>query len=467
MDFSKIKTIYMIGIKGVGMTMLAEFLVHNGYEVAGSDNPDVFMTDAVLAKAGIQVNQNFSVDHLEKPYDLIVYSTAYNQDNNEELKLAIEKKLKIATYAEAMGTVFNSRHGVAVAGSHGKTTTTAWLGYVLKACGLEPNVMVGARVPQFMGAGLTGKSNYLIIEADEYQNKLQYFNPKMILLNNIDYDHPDFFTTEEDYKKVFKDFITKLPKSGILIANYDDKNIREIITDSTDKKIISYGLNNQEATYSASDIIWNNNKQYFKVKIKDDEGEADLGNFATELPGKHSILNALAVIAASIELGADLNLLRRGLEKFTGTARRLQTLGKFKGAIIVDDYAHHPTEIKATIEAAKQKWPGKILRIIFHPHTFSRTQALLDDFAKSFKKVEEIVVLPIYSSARETIGTITNIEVAEAIKNNLTAKQKVMTVNSLDEAEIYLRETATDQDVIILMGAGDVFRIGEKLLSNS
>jgi len=473
MDFSKVKTIYMIGIKGVGMTMLAEFLAHEGFSVSGSDTAETFMTDSVLAQAGIKVNQGFRVDHLVEDFDLIIYSTAYNEANNEELKLAIAKKIKLVTFAEALGAVFNLRHGIAVSGSHGKTTTTAWLGFVLEKTGLKPNVMVGAQVPQFNGAGLTGKSNYLVIEADEYQNKLQYFNPKLILLNNIDYDHPDFYPTEASYEQAFIDFIKRLPKSGILIANFDDKIVKRLAKENCQGKIISYGLENKDAMYSASEIVWSpasagmtDQKQYFKVSLKDDEGKSDLGTFATLLPGKHSVLNALAVIAASIELGAELHLIRRALEEFTGTARRLQTLGEFKGAILVDDYAHHPTEVQATMQAVKQKWPGKNIRVIFHPHTFSRTESLLEDFAKSFKKANEVVVLPIYSSAREKEGIINNEGVAAAIKNNLTDKQKIMTVNSLDEAENYLRETATDKDVIILMGAGDVFRVGEKLISN-
>jgi len=462
MDFSKIKTIYMIGIKGVGMTMLAEFLSHEGYEIKGSDTVETFMTDKVLAKAKIQVYEGFSEEHLADHYDLIIYSTAYNQENNIELKIALEKKLKVVTFAEAIGAIFNTHHGIAVCGSHGKTTTTAWLGFTLNKIGLEPNCLVGAEVPQFNGACITGKSNYLIIEADEYQNKLQYFNPKMVLLNNIDYDHPDFFATEEDYKKVFKDFISKLPKSGVLIANYDDENIREI-ANNTDKKIISYGIETK-AMYQAYDINWSNNKQYFKVKLKDEDNESDLGTFATLLPGKHSTYNALAVIAASIELGGELQLIRRAVEEFTGTARRLQILGEFKNALIIDDYAHHPTEIKASLEAAKQKWPEKNLRVVFHPHTFSRTESLLKDFGKSFVKANEVIVLPIYSSAREQTGTITNENVAQEIKENSSEQQKIITVKSLDEAENYLRETTTDKDLIILMGAGDVFRVGEKLI---
>ena len=443
----------MIGIKGVGMTMLAEFLAHNGYNVNGSDVADKFMTDEVLAKAGIDVLENFSANHIGSP-DLVIYSTAYSE-TNEEVKAAFDKKLKVISFAQALGDIFNTRQGIAVAGSHGKTTTTAWLGYVLKECGLEPNVMVGARVPQFNGASLTGSSNVLVIEADEYQNKLQYFNPKMILLNNIDYDHPDFFKNEADYEKVFADFIAKLPKSGILIANFEDKVVKKLSKECKGR-VISYGYKNSD--YIISNISFDGQKQYFKLQL---DG-SDVGDFAIQLNGKHNILNATAVIVSAIELGAELHLIRRALESFTGTARRLEIMGNFNGALIIDDYAHHPTEIKATLEAVKQKWPKKKIRVIFHPHTFSRTEALLADFAKSFKKADEVIVLDIYTSAREEKGNITGEDVFKAIQ---AEKKNVIYKPTLKEAENYLRESAVENDLILLMGAGDVFRIGEKLIA--
>jgi UDP-N-acetylmuramate--alanine ligase len=370
--------------------------------------------------------------------------------------------MRVATFAETLGAVFNTHHGIAVAGSHGKTTVTAWLGFVMKEIGMEPSVMVGAEVPQFNGAGLYGSSNYLVIEADEYQNKLQYFNPKMILLNNIDYDHPDFFKDEESYEKVFADFIGKLPKSGILVANFENKTILKI-SQTCQARVASYGFS-KKCDYQISETSWDGQRQYFNLKLKQDDGLAEIGNFSIQLNGEHNILNATAVIVACIELGADLNLLRRALDAFTGTARRLQILGSYQGALIVDDYAHHPTEIKASLAAATQKWPKKKIRVVFHPHTFSRTAALLDEFAVSFKKADEVIVLDIYQSARETSGTITSEQVAQLIKENLGDKKTVKHIATLEEAETYLRETAADNVLILLMGAGDVFRIGERLL---
>lgn len=456
----------MIGIKGVGMTMLAEFLAHEGFEVSGSDTTEVFMTDAILEKAGIKVFQGFNDEQVNLQADLVIYSSAYTETNNEELNLVLHKNMKVVQYAEALAAVFNSRFGVAVCGSHGKTTTSAWLGFVLRECGLEPNVMVGSGVPQFNGAGLVGKSNTLVIEADEYQNKLKYFNPKMILLNNIDYDHPDFFPDLAAYEQAFVEFIFKLPKSGTLIANYDDKTITRIAPAYCKGRIISYGKN-KDSDYIISNIAWDGQKQFFKLQLKDEDGMSDVGEFSILLNGEHNVHNAAAVIIAAIELNGDLHLIRKSLGEFTGTSRRMQKMGEYKGAIIIDDYAHHPTEIKATLAAAKEKWPKKNIRVVFHPHTFSRTAALLDDFAQSFKQADEVIILDIYSSAREQASGVDSATLVEKIKSFQADKKELRYIPGFKEVESYLKESVGDNDVIILMGAGDVFRIGEALLKQN
>ncbi len=465
MDLSKIKTIYMIGIKGVGMTMLAEFLAHEGFQVSGSDTAEVFMTDAILGKAGIKVFQGFNIEQVNLQADLVIYSSAYTETNNEELNFVLQKNMKVVQYAEALAAVFNDRFGVAVCGSHGKTTTSAWLGFVLRECGLEPNVMVGSGVPQFNGAGLVGKSNTLVIEADEYQNKLKHFNPKMILLNNIDYDHPDFFPDVAAYEQVFIEFIFKLPKSGTLIANYDDTRLKAIAPAYCKGNVISYG-EAKDCDYVISNIEWDGQKQFFKLQLRDEDGLSDIGEFSILLNGKHNVHNATAVIIAAIELNGDLHLIRKAVGEFTGTSRRMQKMGEYKGAIIVDDYAHHPTEIKASLAAAKEKWPKKKIRVVFHPHTFSRTAALLDNFAQSFNNADEVIILDIYSSAREQVGTINSAVLSDRIKAVQEDKKELRYIPSFQEAESYLKDSIGDNNVIILMGAGDVFRIGEALLKH-
>lgn len=480
MDLSKIKKIYMIGVKGVGMTMLAEYFSAKGVEIIGSDTDEKFMTDKALGKAGVKVIEKFDKNNIPRDADLIIYSTSYSAETNEEVRTALEGKIKVLTYAEALAEVFNQKYGIAVVGSHGKTTTTAWLSFVMEKAGFFPSAMVGSFVPQFNGLSLAGKSDYLVIEADEYQNKLKYFNPKAVLLNNIDYDHPDFFANEDDYKNVFIEFIKKISKAGFLVANFDDPIIRKIAGVNCKGKVISYAID-ETADYVAYDIKEQGGKQYFKVKLGVDEDESnDLGDFSISLSGKHNISNALAVIAASIELGIELVDIRKFLSEFTGTARRMEVMGEFRGATIIDDYAHHPTEIKATLAGARQTYKNKKIIVVFHPHTFTRTKALLDDFAKSFNDADEVIVLDIYGSARENQaclrdatarqGGVHSRDLVAKIKNQSASwrtKLKTNYIPTLKKCEEYLRENIERRDVVILMGAGDVFRIGGELVNIS
>ncbi|MBI2459425.1 MAG: UDP-N-acetylmuramate--L-alanine ligase [Parcubacteria group bacterium] len=477
MDFKKIKKIYLIGVKGVGMTMLGQYLAAQGAQVSGSDGPEKYMTDAALKNSGIKIIEHFNAANIPKDVDLVIYSTAYNAETNVEVAVALSGKIKTLTYAQALGEVFNQKYGLAVVGSHGKTTTTAWLGYVMKMAELEPSVMVGASVPQFNGCALTGESDYLLIEADEYQNKLKYYEPKAVILTNIDYDHPDFFSTAEDYKNVFLEFIKKIPVKGFLVANFDDPLIRKIARVNCRGQVITYALN-EAADYVAYDIKSDGQRQYFKVKLgAGDEDNPpypplsrgdELGDFSIRLCGRHNIYNALAVIAASVELGIELFKIRKYLEEFSGAARRMQVLGEFKGALVIDDYAHHPTEIKATLEALRQKYGGRKLVVAFHPHTFSRTKALFNNFAQSFSQADELIIIDIYGSAREKQGGVSSLELTREIRirnQESGIRQTVDHIPTLAECEEYLRRKAKRDDIIVLMGAGDIFRVGNNLLS--
>ncbi len=455
----------MIGIKGVGMTMLARFFAGNNIEVIGSDTAEVFMTDEPLRKAGVKILENFAPENIPKDADLIIYSTAYNAERNAEVAAALAGKVRTLTYAAAMGEVFNQKYGIAVIGSHGKTTTTAWLGFVLNRAGLAPNAMVGSIVPQWDGPSLVSGSDILIIEADEYQNKLQYFNPRAVLLNNIDYDHPDFFPTPQEYKNVFIEFIKKIPAKGFLIANFDDPIIRSVAGVNCRGKVVSYGIENQ-ADYAAYDLRSFDGRQFFKVRTRNEDGAgesapSELGDFSIQLAGKHNISNALAVIAAAIELETPLAAIREHLGQFTGTARRMQRMGEYNGALIYDDYAHHPAEIKATLSGLRQLYPKNKLTVVFHPHTFTRTKALLGGFAESFDSADKVIILDIYGSAREAQGGVHSRDLVAKMKNK---NFELIYLPALADAEAHLREELTRDEVLVLMGAGDVFRVGEMLL---
>lgn len=465
----KTKNIYMIGIKGVGMTMLAQFLSKEGHRVSGSDIADVFLTDKVLADNKIRVSSPFSLSNLEKDIDLVIYSTAFNEENNIELKELLRQKkagasFEIMPYAKGLATVFNTYQGIAVCGSHGKTTVSAWLGYILWQANKAPNVLVGSSVPQFKGSSLKGRSKLFVAEVDEYQNKLQYFFPHGVILNNINFDHPDFFKSEADYLKVFVDFVKKIKSDGFLVLNLDDASSGKIIK-ALKGKLISYSVENEEAisaptsNYYAYNIRTKGASQYFEVN--------NFGDFKIRLSGRHSISNALAVIASARELKVPMAKIKKYLSEFKGTTRREQVLGKYKGALIIDDYAHHPAEVKTTISGIKERYPKKKIRLVFHPHTFTRTKALFSDFVKSFTLADELIILDIYGSAREEQGGVSSLELKEAIakynKEN-GIKQKLKQLKTIKSVANYLAKDLDEDDLLLLMGAGDVFRVANILL---
>ncbi len=464
----KKKNIYFIGIKGVGMTMLAQFLKEKGNNVSGSDIVDTFLTDQVLKKEKIKVFSPFAEKNIPDHLDVIIYSSAFSASNNPEMAMIKNnperfKKVAVISYAEALGRVFNDYRGIAVCGSHGKTTTSAWLGYVLQQAGKSPNVLVGSRVPQFNGSSLLGQSKYFIAEVDEYQNKLQYFQPWGVVLNNIEFDHPDFFPNQAAYTKVFADFIKKIPPTGFLVINNRDQEISKIKKYSGGP-VITYDVADTEATvptvnYLATNLKIKNGYQYFSVN--------DWGEFKISLWGKHNVFNALAVIAASRALGVSLSDIKKYLGSFQGTERRAQVLGKYKGALIIDDYAHHPTEIKATLEAIRAREQKKNLITVFHPHTFTRTKALFKDFVTSFALTDELIILDIYGSAREKQGGVSSAQLAKKIKEynqQQGIKQKVKAIATIPQVATYLKKKLNRQDVLLLMGAGDIFRVADILL---
>lgn len=482
MNLLKYKKFYLIGIKGVGMTMLAQFLKHQNKEVSGSDIADVFMTDRVLKGAKINFFSGFSAAQLPKDA-LIIYSSAYTKENNEEVALALEgsktSSLPVINYAQAIGALFSSYQGIAVCGSHGKTTTAAWLGFVWQKLGLSPNILVGARVPQLKGSAVLGTSNYFIAEADEYQNKLQYFQPYGVILNNIEFDHPDYFKTKQAYYQIFSDFVKKISKSGFLVANIQDEQVKKILKFSA-AKVFSYAVSDEieakeastQVSLLAHSVYRKGAYQVFKVN--------DFGEFKIRLFGRHNIENALAVISSVLALGISPQLAKKPLAQFKGTARRSELMGSYRGALIYDDYGHHPTEVLKTIQAFKDFYPEKRLMVLFHPHTFTRTKALFKDFVSSFDQADVLGVLSIYGSAREVQGGVSSQELVTAInerwreekgvdrkieKGKVGKKKKaVVYLRDFDQALKWLRQEIRKDDIVLLLGAGDVFRVGENLL---
>lgn len=455
--FDNVRKIYLIGIKGVGMTALAQVLKAQGKNVEGSDTAEEFFTDQVLNKAGISCFNGFKSDHINQQVDLVIKSTAYG-DDNEEVREAFRRHIKTITYPEALGELTKNQPSIAVTGSHGKTTTTAILAYVMQACGLSPTALVGSEVIQWQGNALLGGGQWFVFEADEYQNKLQHYQPQGVILTSIDWDHPDFYKDKEVYRQAFVEFLKKVPADGWVVACYDDPEVRKAVAEAGLKpeQLVTYGLNNGFVRLVRTWLEegrWN-----FAVEA----GDEFIDNFHFRLIGGHNVANALAVIACARKLGLDMAQVKHALQGFEGTRRRFENKGRLNNnVVLIDDYAHHPSEVSTTLRGARAFYPYKNLRVVFHPHTFSRTEALVADFAKCFTEADEVIVLDIYSSAREKEGNITAQDLVNKISEH---HQNVKYISTVNEAAQYLGDSATRSDIIITMGAGDVWKVGNILI---
>jgi len=455
LDFSKIHKIYFIGIKGSGMVALVEILHRKGFEITGSDTEEKFFTDDILKKRlCIKFFEGFDADHIKGDIDLVVYSTAYNEKNNEEFKAAVFKRIEMISYPEMLGLLFNQKYGIAVCGTHGKTTTTAMLAEILNKSDFEPTAVVGSQVKQWRSSALVGRSEFMVIEADEYQNKLDYYWPQAAILTSADWDHPDFFKTFKEYTDVFSKFIQKIPRHGFLVVCGDRSDTLEIAK-AAKCKVITYGFE-KDNNIRIKNYDLKKGKQIFELW----NGDKGLGKFEMELPGKHNVLNASGAVAMAHQFNAKAEKIQEALAKFEGTSRRFEYIGERNGAILIDDYAHHPEEIKATLRAAREFFPKHRIWCVFHPHTFTRTKALLSEFAQSFEDADRVIILDIYGSAREAQGGVHSEDLVNLAKKY---HHNVGYIPSIKEVVEYLADEIGQGDLIIAMGAGNVWEVAEKL----
>jgi len=454
-DFSKVKKIYFIGIKGSGMVALVEIFQRRGYDLAGSDTREKFFTDEILKnKLCVKYHEGFDARHITGDTDLVIYSTAYNEKNNEELKAAKFKMIPMVSYPEMLAQLFNEKYGIAVCGTHGKTTTTAMLAEIFRVAGLDPTAVVGSQVRQWRGSALVGRSEFMIIEADEYQNKIKMYDPQAAVLTSADWDHPDFFPTRETYEKAFEDFVAKIPRHGFLAVCADRSETLKIAKNAK-CKVISYGFSN-DADVKIANHELREGKQFFSLVFRGKR----LGEFEILLPGRHNVLNAAAAIAMAHQFNAKVEKISEALANFEGTSRRFEYIGQWQGAILIDDYAHHPEEIKVTLKAAREFFPKRRIWCVFHPHTFTRTKALLSDFAQSFENADRVIVLDIYGSAREVQGGVHSRDLVELAKKY---HRNVEYIATIPEAIEFLRDKIGREDLVIAMGAGNVWEVAEGL----
>jgi len=470
MDFSRIKEVYFIGIKGTGMAAMAEILHDRGIKVFGSDTSEHFFTDEVLKRKGIPFFEGFSAEHVRQYVDFFVHSTAYNKDNNIEIAEVEKRGGALISYPELLGMLFREKMGIAVCGSHGKTTTTAMLGESLRSAGKDPNVLVGSQVIDWKSGVLSGKGEYFVAEADEYQNKLRFYDPWAVILTSIDWDHPDFFPDAASYREVFQKFVSRIPKSGFL-SIWGDSADTITVSRSAVCSIVKYGFDedNDYRIINYQPVVDNNegkkedsNKsaQSFEIYFK----EKKLGKFSLKLLGKHNALNATAAISVCHRIGADLEKVSQALANFHGTSRRFEFMGTYKGATIIDDYGHHPDEIRCTLAGAREKYPNKNIWAVFHPHTYSRTKALLHEFSQSFEDADRVLILDIYASAREKEGGVSSAEMVKLVNRYIPGKAEH--IPTIEDAVEFLKDKIGQPDVVILIGAGNVWEIGRKLLKN-
>ena len=452
MEIKDISKAYFVGIKGAGMVGVVQILHTRNVEVLGSDTSEIFYTDNILKKYGIKFYEEFSQNNIPQDTDVVIYSTAYNEVNNVELAAAKKMGILTISYPEFLGMLFREKLGIAVCGTHGKTTTSAILAQTLKDAKLDPSAIIGSQVISWEGSVLAGKGEYFVAEADEYQDKLKYYNPWSVILTSVDWDHPDFFPDFNEYKKVFEKFVQKIPKIGFMVMWGDSVNVLQVAKKANCNKL-TYGYS-EDCDYK---IVRKEKLQEFEIFYK---GES-LGKFEINLIGKHNILNATAVIALCHQMRVDMEKVRESLRNFNGTSRRFEKIGTFKEAVLIDDYAHHPDEIKVTLEGAKEYFKDKKMWTVFHPHTFSRTKALLSEFAQSFDDADKVIVIDIYGSAREHQGGISSKDLVKLINKYQPGKAEY--IRTIKETTEYLREKSGQYDVLITMGAGDVWKIGEKL----
>jgi len=480
-DFTKIKKIHFIGIGGIGLSAVAKLMLARGKIVSGSDINESEITDE-LKKIGAKISIGQRAENLTKDIELVIYTLAISEDNSE---LAKAKKLKIPllTYPEALGKIFNDKYGIAVCGTHGKSTTASLVGLILAVGGLDPSVLVGSKVPEFQGNLRIGASKYFVIEACEYERAFLEYWPKIIILNNIELDHTDYYKNIEDYKKAFGEFIGHLPKNGVWVCNGDDKesqNLKQKIQKYSPKiKIMSFGFseNNDIRGY---DIKIGKGKVKFKVKCKGSSCEIPLcGNFATseiisqgeftlKIPGKFNVYNALAAIAVGLRLGVDVEKIKKTLVDFGGTWRRFEVKGECKNATVISDYAHHPTAVKATVEAARQFYPGRRIVVAFQPHQHNRTKLRYNDFGKSFASADALILAEIFDVAGREEKKDKNIS-SQNLAEDIKKRNKKMTPNifyakDLDDTRKLIDEKIMPGDIVLVMGAGDIYKVADKLV---
>lgn len=447
-----IKKVHFVGIGGAGMSALAKILVEKGYSVSGSDVKESVMT-GILRDLGAKVFIGQRAENVQDTEAIVVSSAI--RENNPEVVEAKRLGLKRLHRSDVNAFLINNSKGIAVAGAHGKTTTTSMLGVSLDYEGVSPSIIIGGEVDYLGSNAKLGKSDYLVSEADESDGTFLKYYPYIGIVTNVENDHMDHYGTMENIIKAFTQFLNQIREDGWGVVCFDNENIRNIVK-NVNRKIVSYAIDH-EADYVAANIKADASGTSFDVIHK---GE-NLGTVKLNVPGRHNVLNAMACVVTGITLGQSVAQMAEGLTMFNGAKRRFQTKGKAQGVWVVDDYAHHPTEIATTLKAARQTQPKRLV-CAFQPHRYSRTQLLQKEYGSCFRDADLLVLTDVYSAGEDPIpgidGELLVKEVAEQ------TGQRTVYIKDKKEIAAYLKSIAQEGDLIMTMGAGDIVKCGEELV---
>ena len=440
--------IHLIGIGGAGMSGIAEVLLNLGYAVSGSDLAQSGVTQR-LQRQGATVFQGHAAAHMQGA-DVVVVSSAVKPDN-PEVVTARQLHIPVVPRAEMLAELMRMKYGVAVAGTHGKTTTTSLIATILARAELDPTVVIGGRLNSLGTNAKLGQGDYLVAEADESDGSFLMLSPTIGVVTTVDAEHLDFYGNLEAIKAAFLQFINKVPFYGCSVVCLDQPNIQSLVP-HIHKRFVTYGLTRQ-ADYMARDIQFNGPRSQFDVY----RGPDRLGRFSLNLPGVHNVYNALAAIAVGQELEVPLITMAKALEEFSGIHRRFEIVGAQDGVTVVDDYGHHPEEIRQTLRAAKAVWPEDRLVVVFQPHRYTRTQFLLQDFYTAFNEADVLILLDIYAASETPIPGISSQLLYEGIKEH--GHRQIYYLQERDHILPFLRQLTQENDILMTLGAGDVWQI--------
>jgi UDP-N-acetylmuramate--alanine ligase len=438
------------------MSGIAELLANLGYEVSGSDEKRSEIT-VRLEGLGVRVEAGHSAGNLGT-VDVVVTSSAIPSDNAEVLE-ARARHIPVIPRAEMLAELMRLRYGIAIAGAHGKTTTTSMVALVLERAGLDPTAVIGGRLSAFGSNARLGRGDYMVVEADESDRSFLKLSPSIAVITNIDREHMESYGTWENLQQAFGDFANKVPFYGAVIACADDRPVRELLPVLT-RRVITYGF--ADADVSGDDVQLEAFGSTCSVRVKRDGGGIETaGTLRLRVPGRHNTLNALAAVAVGLEVGIPFAKIASALEKFQGAERRFQTRGEVDGIMVVDDYGHHPTEIAAVLAAAKAGIDRRVVAV-FQPHRYTRTQQLMNEFAGAFRQADEIVLTDIYAAGERPIEGITIEALAGAIRD--ATRVPLHVVKSLDAVAPAVARLARRGDLVITLGAGSIGSVGDRIL---